>query len=220
MRDLARQPQKQKQLLQNGRTSMKSNKPACRQGRLKVISYKFRNGFTIIELLVVMAIVVIISGVVGDAFFSSLKGGTKTTITNIAKESGDQAISTMENSIKGAVKISPQCLSGTGFTAQSAVTITNTDKSTTTYTCPATPGRIEIQVIPVAPTPTVVQFITSNSVLVTGCSFSCIKQIDAPAILKINFTVIQKSPNATYRPEEQVTIPFETSVVMRNITEN
>lgn len=181
---------------------------------------RYMSGFTIIELLVVMAIVVIISGVVGDAFFSSLKGGSKTTITNLAKESGDQAISIMENTVKTAVKISPLCPSGTGFTAQSTITVTSSDKSTTTYTCPSPPGRIGIQIIPVTPTPTVIQFLTSNSVLVTGCSFSCIKQIDAPAVLKISFTVTQQNPNATYRPEEQVTIPFETSVVMRNITEN
>lgn len=180
-----------------------------------------KKGFTLIELLVVTTIIVIVSGVIADSFFSSLKGGNKTTITNFAKENGDQAITTIENTVKSASQINPPCLSGTGFSAIQSITITNPDKSTTTYTCPVAPTpQLAIQLVPITPTPTVVQYLTSNNVSIINCSFSCSKQKDSPAVLKISFTVIQSAPNATYRPEEQVSIPYETSVVMRNISEN
>lgn len=175
---------------------------------------KATKGFSLIELLVVTAIILVIVGAVSGLFFSSLKGSTKTTIINEAKQNGDYALSIMERMIRNAVNIPNLTTVCDGATGWTLLIIDNPDGGQTTFQCPAV-GENRIA----SNSATTTGFLTSEKVQVTNCSFTCVRQsASSPAIIKIAFTVQQPSPttSVTLKPEETVSINFETSVVARN----
>lgn len=170
--------------------------------------YEIREySFTLVELLVVAAIVLLIIGVVSNLFFSALRGATKTTIINEVKQNGDYALSVMERMIRNAASLnSPTC----PFSSSSNIVITNPDNYQTTFACPSPPNvRIASNS----------SYLTSDKVAVSGCSFTCFKPTSSSAMVKITFSIHQPPPSAgvTLRPEEKISINYETSVVVRNI---
>ncbi len=179
---------------------------------MKIKSQKFK-AFTLVELLVVIGILLVTGTIVTNSFLAALKGTTKTTLTNEAKQNGEYALSIIEQQIR------------------SAWTISNIASRCTTTGNPQTRLDIENQV------GTVTRFeclnnrlykdsnaLTSNKVVVGSCEFICTKQGTQPAIIKIKFTVSQSGLNpqntpiagVTVKPAERVSINYETSVVVRN----
>lgn len=176
-------------------------------------------GFTLVEMIVITGIIAIVSVVVASTFFATLKGAAKTTITNSVKQNGDLALSVIENTIRSAVDVTASGTSCTsGFSGRASITLTNPNNTQTTLSCPVLPEtRIGVLDIPPIPTPTTTNFLTSTAVMITSCSFSCTKQTGLPAVVKIFFIVSQPiTPGITYAPQERASIPFETSIVVRN----
>ncbi len=172
-----------------------------------------RGGFTLIELLVVTAIILVIIGAVSNLFFSSLRGSTRTALMNEVKQNGDYALSIMERMIKNAVMISSAETYCDG-TSKDYITISNPDSGQTTFQCPS---GSEVQIASNSATTT--GYLTSDKVRVTDCSFSCVKSgTTAGAIVKISFTVQQAvtTPGITLKPEENVSLKYETSIIVRN----
>lgn len=173
------------------------------------------NAFTLIEILIVTAILLIIVGAVSSLFFSSLKGATKTAIINEAKQSGDYALSVMERMIRNATLLNSSC----PLTSPNSIAITNPDGHITTFDCPqGSEVRIASSSSSVSnpiPTP---YYLTSNKVAVSSCSFACVQSGASPAVVKISFSIHQltPSPAMTLKPEELVNINYSTSVVVRN----
>ena len=181
--------------------------------QFSIFNFQFKQkGFTLIELLVVTAIILVIIGAVSNSFFSSLRGSTKTTLLNEAKQNGDYALSIMERMIRNAVDVTSVC----GGVSQNTLTITNLDGGLTTFACPSAP---EVRIASSSATQT--GYLTSNKVMVleSNCEFSCSQSSSMSSkIVKIKFTIQQltTTPGITPRPEDQTSINFETSVVVRN----
>lgn len=62
-------------------------------------------GFTLVELLVVLAIVSILSVIFVEVFFRNLRGGSKTQITGVLKQNGQAALETMDKIIRSSDKV-------------------------------------------------------------------------------------------------------------------
>jgi prepilin-type N-terminal cleavage/methylation domain-containing protein len=166
-----------------------------------------KKGFTLIELLVVMTIFVTVGGVIISILYVTLRGNDKTEVVTTVKQNGNFALSQMVKSIRfaGSLNSPASCIPST---TSPSITITSlNDKAQTTYSCPASNNN------PI--TSNSAALVDSNAVLVTTCSFTCSQETlaDNPRI-SIQFTLKSKATNSL--PENQSTIPFQTSVIMRN----
>lgn len=171
-----------------------------------------KKGFTLIEILVVTAIILVIVGAVSSLFFSSLRGATKTTIINEAKQNGDYALSVIERMTRNASSIQSMSTYCDG-TAKTSLVINNPDGGVTTFDCPS---GSEVRIASSSASTT--YYLTSNKVAVSSCSFSCNLSAGVPAVVKISFSIHQLSPSpaVTLKPEELININYSTSVVVRN----
>ena len=163
-----------------------------------------KNGFTLIEIIVVVGILGIIAVIGSGAFFSILRGSTKTKTLQMVRQNGDYAISVMERMIRNArVLISP-----TTDSTVTSITIKNPDGGETTFSCEGNPATIASNGAS----------LLSNEVNVNDCNdiFEVtVGQVGIkPAVIKINFNLTQAG--TAIRPEEQALINFQTTVTLRN----
>lgn len=177
-----------------------------------VTETKQDQGFTLIEILVVTAIILIIIAAVSSLFFSSLKGATKTTVINEAKQNGDYALSVMERMIRNARSIQ-NIITYCDGTNKTSLVINNPDGGATTFSCPS---GSETQIASISGS--ITNYLTSDKVTVSSCYFSCNLGTAQPAVVKISFSISQRSPSpgVTLKPEELISINYSTSVVVRN----
>lgn len=162
-----------------------------------------RQGFTLIEILVVIGILAIIVVVGSTSFFNLLRGSTKTKTASLVKENGDYALGVMTRMIRNAQKIS---VCNPNMTS---IEILNPDGGLTEFSFDG-------------------DTISSNSAAIISsqvevksesCFFDCQEGGPLqPDVVIIGFTLTQ-ADGATGRPEEQVSIDFKTTVSLRNIAE-
>ncbi len=167
-------------------------------------------GFTLIELLVVIGIFVVITTIVISILLVVLRGTKNSDSIILVRQNGEYALTQMVRMVRFARSLdSPLTCDGTSL---KSITITTFDLNKTTFSCPTD----------VVPTP---NFIASNSasstkltnmkdVGVSTCSFVC-TQFGGPPLINITFTL--KKVNSSGLPEGDVSIPFQSSVVMRNL---
>jgi len=155
----------------------------------------FREGFTLIELVIVAGIMIIIAIVSVNLLFSTLKGSIKAEVIKNAKQNGDYAISVMERMIRNASEVIT-CESG-----MSSIEITNPNNFKTTFSFSseniASSGANLI----------------SSGYQVTSSSFDCNKIQDKPAVVTIKFTL--ETGGSSTKAEEKIKIPFQTTVSLR-----
>jgi len=162
-----------------------------------------KNGFTLIEMMVVVGVLGIVAVVGSGAFFSILRGSTKTKTLQAVKQNGDYAMSVMERMIRSARSL----ISPTTDSIVSSITIKNPDGGETTFFCGGTPATIASNGAS----------LLSNEVKVSDCNIFEVTrgQLETkPAVVKINFNL---SPTGTLnRPEEQAEVNFQTTISLRN----
>lgn len=169
-------------------------------------------GFTLVELLVSMIILITVGTIMVSILVSSLRTGNKSQAINDVRQNGNYAITQMSKTISYAKIFNGISTStdGTnlvtacdGSTSYKYIQITSFDNSVTSFSC----GDSAI---------------LSNGSPLTGsgvslkansCSFICTKTASGPPIIDIKFT-LQEGVNSLI--ENQSFIPFETSVTLRN----
>jgi prepilin-type N-terminal cleavage/methylation domain-containing protein len=157
-----------------------------------------KQGFTLIEILMVVAIFGIIVVLGSGLFFFLLKGSSKSRVLEVVRENGDYALGVMGIMVRNARSL----LNYSG----SEITILNPDGKTTIFSCSgeriASNGASLI----------------SSEVKVDDCSSIFSLEVDpagvAPAVMTIKFSLSQKV--VTARPEEQALMNFQTTVSLRN----
>ena len=156
-----------------------------------------KNGFTLVEIMIVIGILGIIVVIGSGAFFSILRGSTKVRTLQLVKQNGDYAISVMERMIRNARNVS-----GGG----SSITITNPDGGTTIFSCELDSATIASNGAS----------LLSSEVEVKDCSFNVTLGQSGikPAVVEINFTLAKAG--GTNKPEEQAEVNFHTIVTLRN----
>jgi prepilin-type N-terminal cleavage/methylation domain-containing protein len=172
---------------------------------------KFQSGFTLVEMLAVLAI----TGVVGTLMFqtlsSTLRGANKSDSIATIQQNGNFVLSQMTRMIRYSVALeSPDtCYSGPSPApiTSTSITIRNVDNNTTTFSCDASSGVFASNSA---------NMLNDSAVAVTACSFSCFQAnpYDSPT-MTISFTLNKKNGNNLV--ENNSPTNFQTSVILRNV---
>jgi prepilin-type N-terminal cleavage/methylation domain-containing protein len=172
----------------------------------------FSKAFTLIELLVSISIVGILSILIVQSFFTSLRNNTKTELMKDLKQNGDFAMQVMVRMIQNAQSI-PVCNTN-------SLTLRSFDGQETTFHSNITEGVCGIASSSALPLPSGTDYtLTSSNVTMTGvCSdaikFSCEPIQNQTAKVNISFGLTQKGS-----PPDAIDIAkqdFSSSVVVRN----
>lgn len=164
------------------------------------------NGFTLIEMIVVVAILGIILVTLSSTLFSILSGSSKSEVANIVKQNGEYVISVIDQTVRGGrdIVVSPD---------GSSITVVNPDGNGTTTQIACVADRFELTK---TSSPTISdQRITSDKVAVSDCNvFTSIDTIDNnPPGVSVNFELSQSA--VAGKASEQSRQRFQTTVFLR-----
>lgn len=164
---------------------MKKNLPAGRQG------------FTLIEILVAVTLMVVIMTIGSTVLISLLRATAKAKIMTTAQQSGNYALEVMERMIRNARQVENR--SGGG------VIIVNPDKGKSCFYCDTNSIASASSETCNNPLP-----LTNTQILtIDSCGINY-----ANKVVTISYTLTQIPQNV--RPEDQVSLNFQTSVTSRN----
>lgn len=166
-------------------------------------------GFTLLELLISVAIIALLSVVMSQVFISTIRTNTKTEILKEVKQNGDLALESMVRMIQNAEMITcdtPQSLS-----------IVNPDSNTTTLACVADGEAMRLASASASTT----VYLSSKLVTLGGSScgtstltFTCAGGTGVRTSVMISFRLAQTgAPGDQF---ETASESFQTSAAMRN----
>lgn len=179
-------------------------------------------GYTLVELLAVIFILVSVGGVITSILVISLRGSNRATTVNEVRQSGNYVIGQMSKMISYSSRFEGVSLNGTDYITDCSVVIppaptptpapisynyikiTNFDGGTTVFSCSgnsiASNGA---------------DLINTANLSVGSCSIFCSQDsISGSPVINIKFT-LSKGTSGLFS-ENQTTVPFDTSVTLRN----
>lgn len=174
-------------------------------------------GYTLIELVVVIGLAAILLLTAVALFFTTFVGGGKTASGEYAKQAGGQVLSQMTFTIRNARQIvaNKDTPSSVCAANMKSISVENQDGTITSYWTKA--GKLEATVNGVdsdmAPTDLT---IPSTGLLQFSCSPSSYGQSGwdgSPPIVTMSFTL---EKNAAGSARDKVSIPFSASITLRN----
>ena len=187
-------------------------------------------GYTLIELIIVMMLLIITGTVVVGILNATYRGTSKSKITSDIAQNGNYALSTISNVLTN----SQQLISFTPANSASITDCVNTppagqsltvlgfDGGTTTFTCNEDEYTISsssaiFSALPPTPTPyKITQLIDTSRVKLAPatCSFTCTQQdIYSPPRIDVQFQLVNSSGTAS---DKTGIASFNTSVSLRN----
>lgn len=182
-----------------------------------------QKGFTLVELLMSIIILVAVGSVITGIITSSLRGTNKTTSIENIRQNGNYALAQMSRNIEYAQVFNGLSNDGTTYatscpfsvvptptpvaTNYKYIKVTHSNNSSITYNCISSPPTLTANSLPL---------VDLNGVSLINCSISCIQTnaTDVP-IIKIVFTLGPKNPSNLVE-NSTPPIVFETSVTIRN----
>jgi prepilin-type N-terminal cleavage/methylation domain-containing protein len=183
---------------------------------------KSQKGYTLIELLAVIIILVTVGALITSILVTSLRGGNKSNNVNDVRQNGNYIVSQMSKMIAYSRSFDGVSTDGVNYVndctvvqppaptpsiapvAYSYIKITSFDGGQTVFSC--TGSSIASNGASLTNT---------TNLNVSSCSFYCSQtNVLAPPTVNINFSL--SKINSGFFVENQTTIPFETSVTPRN----
>lgn len=187
----------------------------------KVINYS-QKGYTLIELLAVIIILVTVGIIITSILVTSLRGGNKSNTINDVRQNGNYVISQMSKMVAYARSFDGVSTDGVNYVTDctvvqppaptptiapvsySYIKITSFDGGQTVFSC--TGSSIASNGASLT---------NSTNLNVTNCSFYCSQSnVLSPPTINVNFSL--SKANSGFFVENQTTIPFETSITPRN----
>jgi len=186
-------------------------------------------GFTLLELLVVSVILALLSVIIAQVFFTTMRTNSKTETVRDVKGNGDRAIDTMNRLIQNAksVQMPSSCpeypLVGTTI---KKIILTNFDEGVTTLKCvQEVVGGVSIARIASSSATQTVYLMNSNVSVydpigsANACTnnalaFTCSSVGTIPSSITIKFTLHQANSAASVVDTSSGS--FQTSVIVRN----
>lgn len=173
-------------------------------------------GFTLIELIVAVAIIAGLGTVLVQALFTTTRSSTKVDRLTEVKQGGEYALNVIERMIRNARSLTAVCTSD-GTTPTSSAAITSPDGYETTFACAWSGSVTRIASVSAFGT----QYLTSSSVTLGGATcdadslvFYCTSVADVAKSVKVTFQLSQKgTPVDQY---EKASTTFQTNVSVRN----
>lgn len=177
-----------------------------------------REGFTLLEMVVSLAIIALVSLVLSQVFISTLRTNTKTEILKDMKQNGELALESMVRMIQNSKGITSTCQSA-GSVANS-LTIINEDDGETTFSC-----LLDNGVTRLASTSAEGDiYLTSNNVTMGGTScagstleFTCYGGAGIPGSVMITFQLAQSGTSDQAFDDSSES--FQTTATMRNVAD-
>lgn len=174
------------------------------------------HGFTLLEVIVVVGVIALLSGITAQVFLTSTRNATKSDVVRTVKQNGELSLEIMTRMIQNARTIASSCIG----TSTTTLTIENFDEGRSTFGCSMDGEVARIASESASGT----AYLTARNVttLVSGgatcddstLAFVCREQAGFPSQVTISFSLSQTgSPAKAY---EQVTVPFETTVAVRS----
>lgn len=170
---------------------------------------KYRIGFTLIEILVVMGILGIIVSLVIGMFFWVLKGSAKSQAIAEIRQNGNYALNVMERMIRSAQSLDDY--------SGSSLTITNPDGGVTVFSCGDSNGNSISDIASTSADLNTSVPLIGDGVEVQNCNsfFQVVSPTGGgPETVEINFTLSQA--NSPVKIEDRASAVFQTTVVLRN----
>lgn len=179
----------------------------------------FKNdGFTIVELLTVVGILVVISSILAGILYSTLRGGNKTSITTAVAQNGNFAISSISNLIISSQSVvqvgSEPFVDCTASPSASSISLKGYDGGITILSCEN--GTISSQSGSMTPA----SLIDTTQVQIDSlspCLFYCSTQISGDPyslpIVGFEFTLTDKSSSFI---DTKAKARFNSSASLRN----
>ncbi|CAN5179702.1 hypothetical protein BH09PAT1_BH09PAT1_7740 [soil metagenome] len=166
-------------------------------------------GFTLVELLVVLAI----TGVAGTVLFASLsstfRGTNKSDSIATLQQNGNFVMAQMSRMVRFASDLqSPNtCYTGSGspLAPVTSISILNSDNLPTTFAFDTSSGTIASNGA---------NLLNSNAVIGTACSFTCSQTspYQSPT-MSISFTLNKKNTNSLVENNSPITFPSSVNMV-------
>lgn len=170
-----------------------------------------KNGFTLVEILVVMGIFVTIASVFAGILYTTLRSNNKARVANAVALNGNYALSMISNIIVGGKKAEVIGDSNCAGVLGTEVKITDMNNGVSIITCSGTNLKM---VTPLIPNPGALLF--DSSVRLTTCSFSCTQaDLYSPPSVTINISLAQANAGALYESSSNIN-NFSTTVTLRN----
>ncbi len=169
-----------------------------------------QQGFTLVELLAVMIVLITVGGLIFGVLYASLRGSNRATILTDVQENGDYVLTEMGRVIRfaQAVEDPASCIPGptpspTTFTS---ITIRNADQTRITYSCDDATDTIASNGA---------SLLDTQKVELTACSFTCSQNsvYETPTI-GISFSLNKR--DATSAIDNNAPLTFQTTVTLRN----
>lgn len=182
---------------------------------MRSIKRKFRvqSGFTLVEILAVLAITGIVGTLMFQTLSSTLRSANKSSSIATIQQNGNFVLSQMSRMIRYSIALeSPEtCYLGSSPTptpvVSNSITIKNVDNNSTTFSCDIASGLLASNSA---------SMLNNQEVAVTACSFSCIQANPSTSpTIDISFTLNKKNSNNLVENNSPLT--FHTSVVLRNV---
>lgn len=192
-----------------------------------ILKNKNYPGFTLVEHLAVISVFVVVGVVTTGIFLGSFRATTKSDGLTLLRQNGDYAISQVEKQLRFATSVNglshdgnypPTTINactdlvGGPENEYNQLQITNADGGSTTYTCSVgANGNIASNSA---------NFLDNSVVTnVDACYFTCVKSSAyAAPVLTFHLTLAQRVGTSS-NPETQSTLDFQTSVTLRNVTQ-
>ena len=163
-----------------------------------------RGGFTLVEVLVAIGLLIVIAALSSTLFITVLKNASKTKVDQVVRQEGDYALLVMSRMIRNArevVKDAPYTCEG----SSNQIAIKNVDEGITVFSCQddylASNGAR----------------LTSSRVQVPICAsvFTCLSGTEfEPDQVTVSFSL--RDTLGSKRKEEQSELDFATNVTVRN----
>lgn len=168
-----------------------------------------QEGFTIIEILVSVALLAVIGLMMNVILLNSMRAILKSQSVKEVKQTGDFAMSTILQRLRNATAITP-CVAGAGN-----VIIQNPDGSSTTFSVVEQPPGSGVRKILADTNGSIQAMTTSNDVTVNTMNsllFSC---NSSTGKVSVSFTLDHvHTENLPF--EERASIPYTSTVILRN----
>lgn len=193
------------------------------------IRFRENKGFTFIELLVTVGIIIVLTTVVAQILFSTIRSNTKSEVIREVKQNGDIAIDIMSRMMQQSLSVSvppPASCKDISVTpavqdSSGSITLTNIDSGSTTFECRMDDAHGVLRIASVSASET--QYLTSQNLTLPGvdCNddparlqFLCTSVAGKPSTVTLSFSLKQRGdPRNQY---EKAQYSFQTTVHMRN----
>ena len=185
-------------------------------------------GFTMIELLAVAVVIIAVTSIISEILFSSLRGVSKTSVTDAVRQNGNSAIAKVSREIKFAKTflgiddddIEPYKTDCSTYGIVPTPTpapydflkIKNLDNEEIKFYCADSLYQ------KIGTSPQVSLFDTSAVTMdQASCYFTCTQNVSTdPPTIGIHFTLSQKDAQSSFF-EQKATLEFQTSATFRNL---